>query len=169
MALKRLMLILLVCAGLTATAQRPEDWVGEYKGEMEWYLMDMKMDNVPVTVTISTESPAKLRFKYVYLQKTDTIIKDYFLVKDSANANVYYFDEQNGILLKAQYIGNKLYCNYEVDGMLYYTQNYLENNRFVQELSYGPTTTTPTGGTGDLPLVNCFITTGLQKFVLSRK
>lgn len=135
MALKRLMLILLFCAGLTTTAQRPEDWVGAYRGYYISYNNFFLRDTIYYKLTISSNNKDTL--KLFSIQDTYQLGirgSNSYLVKDTINPNKYYFtDDESRLIFTSNFIGNKLISVYESDSVSYINMWYIEGNELVNE------------------------------------
>lgn len=113
----------------------PDDWIGSYEGDMLIAQLDQPTDTIPVSlelVTIETDSVWSYKMTF-YSEKYGTIIKDYKIVAKSKNdAQNYYLDENNGVVMGITLMDGTFYGMYEVLEMTYIsTIQYRDGNLYL--------------------------------------
>lgn len=92
---------------------------GEWKGTMSIYKSNTIIDTIPVTLTIRTIIQDSVwQWKTTYLSSKMPVTKDYLLKVKDREKGVYITDEQDGTELLNYLMGNKMYCQFEVSGIL---------------------------------------------------
>lgn len=156
----------------------PEDWIGVYEGEMEWYSNGRMNAKIPLSVEIykidSLENTWGWRSTYDSTAAVPRrIVKDYLVVqKDTAVGHKYVMDEQNGILLDMNLIDNTFYSSFQVASNRILSMNKLIDDKLYHEIIMSPVAknreTFATEGT-DTFFVNGMQEVVIQKAILSLK
>ncbi|UPT68415.1 MAG: hypothetical protein M0D57_07215 [Sphingobacteriales bacterium JAD_PAG50586_3] len=119
-----LLSILLLTLALNANAQKPfpENYIGKWKGQLDILSKDglSTPDTINVLFEVAPLSKNTLQWRTTYNTKTGPIIKDYKLIIDTLVKGHYVIDEGDSIMLDSYYIGQKLYCTFEVEGQLFF-------------------------------------------------
>lgn len=105
---------------------------------MSVYYHGKIVDSVDVRMTIA-KIPDSLQWswKTEYLSEKYPITKDYKLILEDASSNKFNLDENNGIYLYSYVFGNKMYSNFEVEG-IYLTSVYtISKDVLIFEITSG--------------------------------
>lgn len=126
----------------------PEDWLGNYKGEMVLSSLltsdstsQITSQKVNVEFIFQEEIPDSLwSYKMIYRsEKFGDIVKDYAIkVVKEDNEYDFIFDENNGILMEMSLLNNVLFGVYEVMGDLYFTSLRQDEKGLFFELIAAP-------------------------------
>lgn len=97
----------------------PNDWIGNYKGTMQWYIGSEKKADIPIMIEILSDSnPNSIIWRTTYDSTTNfplKNVKDYKIIRnDSMENGRYLMDEQNGIYLDLRLIDDALYSCFDV-------------------------------------------------------
>lgn len=100
----------------------PEDWVGLYKGDLQWFAGKNSI-LVPISIEIkaidSLENTYLWRSTYDSTERFPMVVKDYILVHpDTLPEGHFLIDEKNGIYLDMILIDNSFYSCFEVNKTL---------------------------------------------------
>lgn len=100
----------------------PEDWVGIYKGDLQWFAGKNSI-LIPITIEIkaidSLENAYLWRSTYDSTERFPMVVKDYILVHpDTLPEGHFLIDEKNGIYLDMILIDNSFYSCFEVNKTL---------------------------------------------------
>ena len=148
----------------------PDGWAGQWKGNLEIMAPDGTIkQTVPMAITISKLAvPKKWQWQIIY---NNTDIRNYEIVEKDATKGHYVLDEKNNILIDVKVFGNKLFSNFEVEGMRIFDTHQLINNTIVFELNSSNTTeiTASGDGTSAIPTVKSFPQTAYQKAILQKQ
>lgn len=124
----------------------PEDWIGVYEGEMEWYSNGRLNAKIPLRVEVykvdSLENTWGWRSTYDSTEAVPyEVVKDYLVIqKDTSIEHKYVMDEQNGILLDMNLIDNTFYTSFEVASNRILSTNKLIHDKLYHELIMSPVT-----------------------------
>lgn len=133
----------------------PDCFEGKWQGYMNILKPnEINKDSIKVEMEINKTSNAnKWQWKTIYFTK-DTIIKDYYLVKDSIFENKYYTNEANSIVLDNTLIEGTLYSAYSVSNSYFYTTTEIINGKIRFRISVHPfKMADTTGRINDIPEV----------------
>lgn len=131
--MKHILVLITLLINLSAQTQNtslifPEDYLGIYKGDLE---ITRPTGNSKIAMEyhlLATDSVDVFDYKLVYKVKSDASIRDYTLKRIDKDKGEFIIDENNGILLHAKLIDNKLYNIFEVEGsLLTTTQRFYDN------------------------------------------
>jgi hypothetical protein len=170
-------ILCLISVSIKAQSAFPQAWVGTWKGQLEILSANTKQPKqAPIDLVLEI-GPIKgskaFTWKTTYTTPTGPLVKDYKLVTDSIEGR-YKIDEGDSILLDNYWLGNKLYCCFEVENMLFYCTYELQGDKLVFEIVFGPAK--PINSTGNtviatdtIPEVKNYAFSGLQRAVLARQ
>jgi hypothetical protein len=160
---------------LFASAQKPfpESYVGKWKGNLEILTKDgpATTDVINVTFDVAPVSKNVYQWRTTYDTKTGPMVKDYKLIVDTLVKGHYTIDEGDSIVLDGYYIGQKLYCTFEVDALLFFSTYEKQGDRIIFEIAFGPFTSPRKTGdvklpAGIVPRVMAYKTESVQRAVL---
>ena len=166
--------LLTCCISFLATSQSttfPESWVGNWKGELEWYKtgkaepqkvnMELRIQPTDITGTFT--------WQIIYGSATEDN-RPYTLIAKDSNKTHWVIDENNGIVLDQYRIGNKFCGAFTVMGNTIVNNYWMENGKLMIEFySIGAKPIATTGkGTEESPSVNSYKVGSYQKAVLLR-
>ena len=102
----------------------PEDWVGEYEGELEIFIKNQPepIQKIPAEFTIKGDSiPNQWTWKSVYNDDQRGVTeKNYTLKKDPDTApHEFIFDENNGIAFPQYYLGDVFHSHYSLYNQMF--------------------------------------------------
>lgn len=155
----------------------PQAWAGVWKGQLAILSTNAKQpQQAPVNLTLEImpiKGSKAYTWKTTYTTPTGPLVKDYTLVPDTIPGR-YKIDEGDSILLDNYWLGNKLFCSFEVENMLFYCTYELQGDKLVFEIVFGPAkATNSTGNTiiknDTIPEVKNYGFSGLQRAVLVRE
>lgn len=97
----------------------PNDWIGNYKGTMQWYIGSVKKADIPISIEILAGSDFNSIIWRTTYDSTKLFpiktVKDYKIVwNDSLENGHYLMDEHNGIYLDIRLIDKAFYSCYDV-------------------------------------------------------
>lgn len=145
-------------------------YTGTWSGNLNIELPSGKQ-TIPCELKIVYDSLQKsYEWHTIYYTGSSEIEKKYFLKCHEPENGHFLIDENNDIILDAYLKENKLISFYEVLGMYYHTEYEFEKDKIVFQISYFPANSyTTTGGTSsEIPSVNSFSLSGLQRAVFQR-
>lgn len=119
--MKLITLLLTIFSLTTAHSQNrfPDRCIGIWKGVMTIQNQSGKtVDSVPVVFTVAKLDANSWAWKMEYKSEKYPIIKDYKLIADSQQENVYRTDEGDGIAIREQVFGSRLMSFFETDNIL---------------------------------------------------
>lgn len=171
------LMILLLSLPLLAGAQTAKDtvmarWCGTYKGTLQIFGKNGKVDEVPMGLDIRVIKPDSLwQWEITYGSGDDADIRDYQLVAiDTARNYAYTLDEKDGILLSFYFVGKVFYSLFEVNGTQLTTFYSLGKDRIsMQIITMNPARKDYEVLTGEGIHVSAFPPTGIQQAVLRKQ
>jgi hypothetical protein len=98
----------------------PDDWLGTYKGELEWIQGKKQKAKIPISIEIfeDKENPKAIVWRTTYDSTAAfpfKVVKNYVIIQpDSLKEGHYLMDEQNGIYIDMQLIDNCFYSCFDV-------------------------------------------------------
>lgn len=118
----KLITLFLTILSLTAAQSQtrfPDRCIGVWKGTMTIQNQAGKtVDSVPVVFTVAKLTADTWMWKMAYKSEKYPIVKDYKLVADPKQENVYRTDEGDGIVIREQVFGSRLMSFFETDNIL---------------------------------------------------
>jgi hypothetical protein len=150
--------------------QFPEDWTGEWEGQLNIYNAKGKTMDVYMGLNILPIEGDKYSFTIIYGQGEKAQERKYEIFpKDTARGH-YIVDEKNAILLDDFLLGNTLYSRFEVMGSLLLASYERGDGTITFEVVSGSVEPmNATGGVDSIPKVNSYPIVVAQKAVLKRK
>ncbi|UJR29453.1 hypothetical protein I4U23_010665 [Adineta vaga] len=113
------------------------DWSGTWRGIIRTDPIDAGPTNIELTLELGlfpTMENNCTKWYGTYRQNgTIQVIKDYKFCRKTTE-NDYFIDEQNGIILDAQWIGNALVSSYKVDGIFFIAIDRMRENILEEEI-----------------------------------
>jgi hypothetical protein len=150
----------------------PDDWYGEYKGELEIWSGRGKIQSLPMELIIApTDTLGLYRWVIIYHQNGTPMPRDYRLKTIDASKGEYLTDEQNSIYMHAYLMGNKMYERFMVMGNdLMATHELLPGGMIQTEIIVSSSDSlSVTGGTSeDVPPVYDYRIMATQRALLKR-
>lgn len=159
------------CSALSQSNTFPEGWVGNWKGELEWYKTGKaEPEKVNMELRIqSTDSGNNYTWQIIYGSATEDSRPYILIPKNTANGH-WVIDENNGIVLDQYWVGNRFCGAFTVMGNTIVNNYWLENDRLMVEFfSFAAKAVVTTGkGTEESPSVDSFQIRSYQKAILKR-
>jgi hypothetical protein len=119
------------------TPSFPEQCVGKWKGIMYIYAYGNLRDSVQVELSVQVLDSNAWAWKTDYRSEKMPVTKDYILRKDSQAINTFLLDEGDGVILTNYLTGNKLYSNFETEGIFLTSSYELVDKRLIFEVTSG--------------------------------
>jgi hypothetical protein len=164
-------LVIFSAAGAGQSAAFPENWTGNWKGELQWYITgttEPRKVNMELRIQ-PTDSIHTWSWQIIYgSEKEDN--RPYKLIrKDSAGIH-WAIDELNGIVLDQFWVGNKFCGAFTVQNATIVNNYWLEEGKLMIEFfNVGAKPLVTTGnGTEESPRVDSYRIGSYQKAVLSK-
>ncbi len=128
---------------------------------------------IPVRMTIKRLDNGAYVWRTVYNNDDVMGLRDYRLIPDPDRPGHYVTDEQNGILLRTQLIGNELHSAFSVDAQNLTSTYRIQADTLIHEVAFWSSddveTTTGTGVAGeDGKPVLSYLVSGIQRSVMTR-
>jgi len=155
-------------------ANFPEDWVGEYEGELEIFIRDTStvIQRIPVELILKSDSVSnQWVWKTVYRDTIRGIAEKNYTLKKMPDAapQEFLFDENNGIAFPQYYLGNIFYSHYSLyDQMFTVSYKKLTPDLLLFELVVIPNTVIDSVDAGGF-IVNSHALTQIQRCYFKRK
>ncbi|MEL6863927.1 MAG: hypothetical protein AAFP19_05890 [Bacteroidota bacterium] len=156
-------------------SQFPDDWMGEWEGELVIYRGNKELQRIPMQMSISPgDTLGRLEWSTTYSGEKE-VIKPYALTTIDSEKGWYLTDENNSIYIESYLFNqNKLVSWYEVQGSLIMASHELRDGQMIFEIFAGKTepvsiTGNTKMGEEDIPEVKTFPMTIYQKGILQKK
>ncbi len=135
--------ILLLFSYISLVGQQsfPNDWIGEYAGNMDISMLNgSKMDAEMKLIIEEIHKDSIWTFTMIISNdKFGEVVKDYRLVRKSdVESTAYILDEQNGILIDWSYLGDAFYSFYDVMESTYATSVRKAGDDILYDLFVAP-------------------------------
>lgn len=120
--MKFLSLLIAILFAQTLNAQSfPEDWIGEYSGQMIIGSMTMQKDTVDVQFSLQEIVPdSSWTYKMTYNSpKFGVVVKDYIIRKSGRFPSQFVLDEQDSILIDMTLMNNTFYSVFQIEKTIY--------------------------------------------------
>ena len=172
--MKTIVTLLLLLIAYTSFAQKglPEQFVGHWKGEIEWFRtgvdtarkFKMQLHIQPA------DTAGQYSWKIIYGDNGEDTRPYVLKAIDTANGH-WVLDEKNGILLDQYWIGTKLYSVFSLSGVTIVNSYWREGERLMVEFASFPTKPVRTSGAGteEVPAVESYPVRSYQKGILWRE
>jgi hypothetical protein len=172
--MKIFFLLLLVGLSFTVKSQTPafpENWIGNWIGELLWYKTG-KAEPQKVNMELRihpTDSINTWSWQIIYGSKADDNRPYKLVMKDTSGIH-WVIDENNGIVLDQFWVANKLCGAFRIMGNTIINNYWMENdNLMVEFYSIGAEPIASTGkGTVKNPTVDSYKIGSYQKAILQR-
>ena len=153
----------------TATVRFPQDWVGNWSGNLQIFNAQGKLQEVEMQLKIAPLQDKHYTWTIIYGNAKDGTRAYELITIDSAKGH-YRIDEKDGILLDCFYLNNTLYSRFSVQEVNLMSRESYENGVIYYEITSGSDVPLHTsgGGTEDEPAVTSFPIKTLQKAILRR-
>ncbi len=138
--MKQLIFFLLL-SGLSFSQQFPEDYTGNYAGQMIISSLHGQRDTVEVDFAFKELIPDSSWTYTMVFQSSryGDITKDYLLKKKTTGQSMHFLlDEQNGIVMEMTYLNECLYGMYEVQDQFYISTLRIQENALLYDLMIAP-------------------------------
>jgi len=114
----------------------PQNWQGTWSGIMCDRTVKGKSQTVPMTLRIKpvSKNPIRYTWQISYGTGTKKLVRNYELVAKNQSAGHFAIDEQDGTLIDAWWLGDKLYSQFRVKNQLFNIQYQLQGNQLHYEL-----------------------------------
>jgi len=94
----------------------PVPYIGTYAGNLNIADASGTLRNVPMEIVIApTEKEGEFRYDLVYFVSSEKQVQSYILKTIDAATGQYAIDENNGIVLRANYIRQTLYSSFDIN------------------------------------------------------
>ena len=138
--MKLLFLIAVICISNISIAQEekdkifPDSYFGIYKGDL-MISSGKGQQNIPMEFhLLETDSLGKYDYTIIYGEGEKSQTRSYTLIEKDASTGNYILDENNGILLEAKVIFDKMFFIFEVNGSLITTYITYGDDQLVFEV-----------------------------------
>ena len=171
--MKTLALLFSLCTCFILNAQDkvfPDDYLGVYKGDLVITSSKGKQ-SLPMEFHLEvTDSTDLYTYKFIVLVNNKSSEKNYTLkVKDKSKGE-FLIDENNGIVLSANYIGDTLYSVFDVESSLITTTETFYDDKMVFKIVYSDMTDKTSNDNGaDAVKVTNYPVTVIQKAILTKQ
>jgi hypothetical protein len=138
--MKQLIFFLLL-PSLCFSQQFPDDYTGDYSGQMIISSLQGQRDTVEVDFTFKELIPdSSWTYTMVFRSsRYGDITKDYLLKKKATGQSMHFLlDEQNGIVMEMTYLNECLYGMYEVQEQFYISTLRIQENALLYDLMIAP-------------------------------
>jgi hypothetical protein len=168
------LLALLICfyfAGYSQTTSFPENWKGNWKGELHWYKAGkQEPEKVNMELRIHpADTPGHYTWHIIYgTAQQDS--RPYLLKQTDTTGIHWVIDEKNGIMLDQYWVGDRFTGAFTVQQSTLINSYYMEDNKLIVEFTgIGKKPFRTTGaGTDESPTVDSYQVRSYQKAVLYR-
>jgi len=115
----------------------PERCIGKWTGTMYIYAFGKLRDSVQVELNVQVLDSNAWIWKTEYHSEKLPVTKDYILRKDSKDTNTFLLDEGDGVMLTNYIFGDKLYSNFETEGILLTSSYEFVARKLIFEVTSG--------------------------------
>ena len=188
---KILFLIALICMSTTAIAQKkqvkerdgkrsedkkfptevafPKEYVGTYAGNLNISDVTGVLQNVPMEIIIQpTDDPKKFSYTLVYIVSNKKQEQKYTLIVVDPEKGLYDLDENNGVVLRANYMRQTLFSTFELNNRILNSRVEFNNDgRIFFSITVTEKTDARNTGNDKLKVVS-YNTTVIQKATLRK-
>lgn len=149
----------------------PKAYFGVYKGDLTITNANVE-EKIPMEFhLLPTETEGIYHYVIIYNVKDNRQERNYTLKVQDVSQGTYTIDENNGILLDAKVLGNKLYSMFEVQGNLLTTNLTFFENEMIFEITFSNKKAAKLSGTeGDNFIeVTSYPISTIQKGILQKQ
>lgn len=157
------------------TLDFPVDIMGFWTGELEIYTVEGVVQKVPMALDIFEIGESDVwAWHIIYNPGKNEDKRKYLLMEINKETGHYQIDEDNGIILDAYLMGNRLISSFSVSGSTLQTINTFFEDQMVFEVIAGPQKAINTSGNmkvedKEIPSVDSYQISGYQRAHLKRK
>lgn len=161
----------IITSSLFSFGQLQEKWLGHYVGELSIYSISGTHQVYHMELLFNQLTTDTYEWTIVYGEDSLRQERKYILI--SKGDNIFEIDEQNGIVLSCNLIGNKFISTFEVANNLIHVTYTFTKNQLIFDLS-SSTSKFETGAinttdSSEVPVVISYQTTTLQNALLKRQ
>lgn len=127
--------------------QFPEDYFGIYKGELKIINPSGEQSIDMEFHLTSTDTTDSYNYTLVYVVNGEAQPRNYTLKVKDRSKGEFVVDENNGIVLDAKWVGNRLYSMFEVQGNLLTTTETFYDDYMLFEITFASKTSANKSGT----------------------
>jgi hypothetical protein len=171
--MRKIFLSIFLISGFFSSGQQfPQDFVGHWEGELQWFNTGKKEpQKVKMQLIVKpADTLGHYTWQLVY-GENNTDNRPYILKPVDTASGHWLIDEQNGIILHQYWAGGRFTSVFTVQKSTILSTCYLQNDSLVFEFfSYGAKPFETSGGTRDeIPEVGSYALKAVQKAVLKKK
>lgn len=157
----------------TAHAQSmyfPDAWTGRWKGTLNIFTKSGSSTRLEMNIVLEkTAQPNQYTFIIIYKQGEKEDIRNYSLLKDTANAGHFITDEHNSIRINDYLFGSTLISQFIVEGQLLTALYRFERDKIdFTILSTNAIPNGTSGGKDNVPVVKDFEIMSYQHAILEK-
>ena len=121
-------------SGTSQSTTFPQSWVGNWKGELEWYKTGQtEPQKVNMELRIQPRDiQGTFTWQIIYGSATEDNRPYTLIAKDSTNTH-WVIDENNGIVLDQYWVGNKFCGAFKVKGNTIVNNYWIEDSKLMIE------------------------------------
>lgn len=123
--------------GNGASTAFPADWTGVWGGELNIYTPKGLVQQVPMTLSIHPLDDGNYSWTIQY-GPDSTGLRPYTLEAVDTSLGRWQINENNGIILREQLLGGKIYSVFSVEGTLLVSTTELAGEELLYEIIAGP-------------------------------
>ena len=151
--------------------QFPDDFTGNWKGELAWFPVGKPAQRVPMQLLIqpSADTAGHFTWHIIYNDQSKDS-RPYQLKPVDTLTGHWLIDERNGILLDQYWVGNRFSGAFSVSNATIVNTYYIEDDKMIVEFISYPLKSVRTSGKGnkEIPFVESYAVKSFQRAVLSR-
>ena len=165
-----LFLSMSVCAAHAQSVYFPDAWTGRWKGTLNIFTRGGSTTSLEMNIVLEkTAQPNQYTFIIIYKQGEKEDVRNYTLLKDTANAGHFITDEHNSIRINDYLFGSTLVSQFIVEGQLLTALYRFERNKIdFTILSTNAIPNGTSGGKDNVPVVKDFEIMSYQNAILER-
>lgn len=148
----------------------PAPYVGTYAGNLNIADASGTIRNVPMEIEIApTEKEGEYRYDLIYFVSSEKQVQSYILKTIDAATGQYAIDENNGIVLRANYIRQTLYSSFDINNNhIASSVEFRNDGRIMFKIVVSSKENPVKTGGKEKPVIT-YPTVNVQKGVLSKK
>ncbi len=165
------LMIVFLCYALTSFNQIQKKWLGHYAGDLIIENISGPRQVHHMELIYQELSDSSFQWTIIYGEDSLRQERNYMLIKIADNR--FKIDENNGIFLSCNLVGNQLMSVFEVENNLIHITYTFNRNKVYFDLTSSSgkyeTGRTVVSDYSEIPLVISFQTTTVQKAILKRQ
>ncbi|MEL7162839.1 MAG: hypothetical protein AAFN92_18925 [Bacteroidota bacterium] len=176
----RLLFFLLCLLSLSLGARQdtlpsfPQDFVGNWAGELEIFGPDGKRQGVPMELLIQPLADTAYTYTIIYGEDREAGKRDYLIVRGPDGPHHWICDEQNTILLDGYYLGDVYHSKFTVMGTWLTSTLEHRGDHLIYAITSGKTEAVRVSGNEthegeEIPAVESFKIAGYQRSILRKR